>query len=241
MIRKITNEDLDIINSFSDYSVTLNTNPFNRCFCIIEDNKIIGYIEYACIYDKGELNYIFIDPKYRSKGYGIKLLNCNTNKNSVIVTWPYFDLELNHQWITNDIIVKYKTFLKQTYNMELEFPYNKFWWIMFGCKWETFCDICQFIFGFLDYLFPNESWKNINNLIDFRDNQYELSKTDNTINKDHPDMRFYKDKRFFAFLFEQLLPVYVSNKFNIIVSNNYNIKIKYCYEQNMNMNNLMIT
>ena len=42
---------------------------------IIEDNKIIGYIEYACIYDKGELNYIFIDPKYRSKGYGIKLLN----------------------------------------------------------------------------------------------------------------------------------------------------------------------
>ena len=66
-----------------------------------------------------------------------------------------------------------------------------------------------------------------NNLIDFRDNQYELSKTDNTINKDHHDMRFYKDKRFFAFLFEQLLPVYVSNKFNIIVSNNYNIKIKY--------------
>ena len=104
--------------------------------------------------------------------------------------------------------------------MELEFPYNKFWWIMFGCKWETFCDICQFIFGFLDYLFPNESWKNINNLIDFRDNQYELSKTDNTINKDHHDMHFYKDKRFFAFLFEQLLPVYVSNKFNIIVSNN---------------------
>ena len=54
-------------------------------------------------------------------------------------------------------------------------------------------------------------------------------------------MRFYKDKRFFAFLFEQLLAVYVSNKFNIIVSNNYNIKIKYCYEQNMNMNNLIIT
>ena len=79
MIRKITNEDLDIINSFSDYSVTLNTNPFNRCFCIIEDNKIIGYIEYACIYDKGELNYIFIDPKYRSKGYGIKLLNSMFN------------------------------------------------------------------------------------------------------------------------------------------------------------------
>ena len=189
---------------------------------------------------------IFID-QYAKRFYqntyedGIKLLNCNTNKNSVIVTWPYFDLELNHQWITNDIIVKYKTFLKQTYNMELEFPYNKFWWIMFGCKWETFCDICQFIFGFLDYLFQNESWKNINNLIDFRDNQYELSKTDNTINKDHHDMHFYKDKRFFAFLFEQLLPVYVSNKFNIIVSNNYNIKIKYCYEQNMNMNNLIIT
>lgn len=58
---------------------------------------------------------IFID-QYAKRFYqntyedGIKLLNCNTNKNSVIVTWPYFDLELNHQWITNDIIVKYKTF-----------------------------------------------------------------------------------------------------------------------------------
>ena len=38
-----------------------------------------------------------------------------------------------------------------------------------------------------------------NNLIDFRDNQYELSKTDNTINKDHHDMHFYKDKGFLHF------------------------------------------
>ena len=226
------------------YTNDLSNNQININYL----NEYLGELVMLYYVWKNNLksDIIFID-QYAKRFYqnayedGIKLLNCNTNKNSVIVTWPYFDLELNHQWITNDIIVKYKTFLKQTYNMELEFPYNKFWWIMFGCKWETFCDICQFIFGFLDYLFPNESWKNINNLIDFRDNQYELSKTDNTINKDHRDMRFYKDKRFFAFLFEQLLPVYVSNKFNIIVYNHYNMKLNYCYEQNMNMNNLIIT
>lgn len=75
MIREITESDIEIINSLSSYKVTLGINPFNKCMCITLAEEIIGYIEYAHIYDKGELNYIFIIPKYRNKGYASKLLN----------------------------------------------------------------------------------------------------------------------------------------------------------------------
>ena len=32
---------------------------------------------------------------------------------------------------------------------------------VFACKWEIFIQISSFIFGYFDYIFPNDSWKNI--------------------------------------------------------------------------------
>lgn len=37
---------------------------------------------------------------------------------------------------------------------------------MFICKWDIFCDICDFIFGFLEYFIPNGDWKNPDALIE---------------------------------------------------------------------------
>ena len=37
---------------------------------------------------------------------------------------------------------------------------------MFICKWEIFCDICDFIFGFLEYIVPNGDWKNPKSLVE---------------------------------------------------------------------------
>ena len=76
MIKEVTNKEIAIINSFTnEYQVTLNTNPYNRAYYMEINDEIIGYIEYAIIYDKAELNYIFIDNKYRKKGYAQELLN----------------------------------------------------------------------------------------------------------------------------------------------------------------------
>lgn len=37
---------------------------------------------------------------------------------------------------------------------------------MFICKWDIFCDICDFIFGFLEYFIPNGDWKNPDALVE---------------------------------------------------------------------------
>lgn len=76
MIKEITSKDLDFINSLTnEYQVSLGTNPYNKSFCLVVNNEIIGYIEYAVIYDKVELNFIYIVEKYRKKGYAQSLLD----------------------------------------------------------------------------------------------------------------------------------------------------------------------
>ena len=76
MIKEITTKELDFINGLTnEYKVSLGTNPYNKCFYLIINEEIIGYIEYAVIYDKVELNFIYIVEKYRKKGYAQKLLD----------------------------------------------------------------------------------------------------------------------------------------------------------------------
>ena len=76
MIKEITSKDLDFINSLTnEYQVSLGTNPYNKSFCLVVNNEIIGYIEYAVFYDKVELNFIYIVEKYRKKGYAQSLLD----------------------------------------------------------------------------------------------------------------------------------------------------------------------
>ena len=74
MIEIVTNKELNLINSFSEYKVILGTNPYNNCYYMKIDNQIIGFIEYAKIYDKAELNFIFVKEEYRKKGYAKELL-----------------------------------------------------------------------------------------------------------------------------------------------------------------------
>lgn len=76
MIEKVTKKDLNIINSFTnEYQVKLENNPYNRCYLIKKDNEILGYVEYAKIYDKAELNYIYILEKHRRNGYAQDLFD----------------------------------------------------------------------------------------------------------------------------------------------------------------------
>ena len=93
MIKKATNDVLNEINSLiNDYIVDINSNPYINCYYMEVNNEIIGFIDYSHIYDKAELNYIFINEKYRRLGYAQKLFNHMLNDLSNVIN---ITLEVN--------------------------------------------------------------------------------------------------------------------------------------------------
>ena len=64
-----------------------NTNPFSKKIEYIENNISIGYLEYSLIYDRIEIDNIFVEKEHRGKGIGTKLLEyiINYSKNNKII------------------------------------------------------------------------------------------------------------------------------------------------------------
>ena len=93
MIREITINDNSIDqleslvkNSFSyDIKEDLTNNFFSKYFIYEENNNIIGFINYSDLYDRFELNYIYVKEEFRNKKIASKLMtyfiNIGTNKN----------------------------------------------------------------------------------------------------------------------------------------------------------------
>lgn len=52
-----------------------SNNPFVRCINYIKDNKVLGYLEYALIYDRMEINNIMVYEDYRHMGIGTKMMS----------------------------------------------------------------------------------------------------------------------------------------------------------------------
>lgn len=81
--------------------------------------------------------------------------------------------------------------------------------IVFGCNWKKYCEICEFTFGYLDYMFPKGSWKSPKTLLDFRDNRYEIYKK---YYGEIDEWNIYMDNRYFVFiieiLFRDILPLF---------------------------------
>ena len=61
-------------------------------------------------------------------------------------------------------------YFKDKYDINLFDYYNNHkyiyesWHNMYFFKWENFCDVCDYIFGYLDYIFTNGKWKIKSNL-----------------------------------------------------------------------------
>lgn len=70
MIKEI--KDIDYINNLSNYKVTLNN--FNKVIGYYFDNKIVGFLDYSVMYEKIEINYIFVINEYRRKGIASNLI-----------------------------------------------------------------------------------------------------------------------------------------------------------------------
>ena len=49
-------------------------NPFARRLEYIIEDKVIGYLDYSLIYDRMEIDNFLVNPLYRNKGIGNKLM-----------------------------------------------------------------------------------------------------------------------------------------------------------------------
>ena len=50
-------------------------NPYGRRLEFIENNKVIGYLDYSLIYDRMEIDNFFVEEKRRKEGIGKKLMS----------------------------------------------------------------------------------------------------------------------------------------------------------------------
>ncbi len=79
MIQKIT--DANLID-LTDYKVSIN--PFSNIYGYILDNKIVAFIDYNLMYESIELNYIYVDEKYRGNKMATELMNLMINEGKSI-------------------------------------------------------------------------------------------------------------------------------------------------------------
>jgi hypothetical protein len=115
---------------------------------------------------------------------------------------------------------------------------------MYLYKWNIFCDACEFMFGFLDYLLPNEQWKICSNLIYLcKLNNLNVDSDYENNTKVYSEMPYYH--RLYSCINEFILGIYLSLKYGcgsnnedkyILVSedkiNNFNILDKW-YKHNI--------
>ena len=87
MIKKATINDLNIINYFFKAfdNIIINedellNHPFSRYVLCINNEKIVGFLDYALIYDKMELNYIYVIPEERKNGYAKEMMDYLLNE-----------------------------------------------------------------------------------------------------------------------------------------------------------------
>lgn len=71
----------DYKNEYIDSSYVLN-HIYNNTYIVLDNNKIIGFIIFAIIYDRCELIDLYIDSKYRNKGLAKNLLNIMLDNSS---------------------------------------------------------------------------------------------------------------------------------------------------------------
>ena len=68
---KVVN-DITYLNCLSDYKVTLN--PFNKIIGYYINDLLVAFLDYSVMYEKIEINYIFVVNEYRRKNIAYNLI-----------------------------------------------------------------------------------------------------------------------------------------------------------------------
>lgn len=76
MIKEVEKADIKL----NDFLVINNVDkpidsPFSEEVIYIENDLVIGYLSYSIMYEKAEINNIYVLKQYRSQGIGSKLLD----------------------------------------------------------------------------------------------------------------------------------------------------------------------
>lgn len=71
MISKTT--DINYLNTLSDYKITLNA--FSNILIYEKDNKIVAFLDYSKMYEKLEINYIYVIEEYRKQNIAYELID----------------------------------------------------------------------------------------------------------------------------------------------------------------------
>ena len=87
MIEELEKDDLTKINELEnsfyyvlqDVIGDLINNPFSHYLLFIDDNKILGYVNYYLMYDRIEIANFNVLEKYQNQHIGTKLLDCLIN------------------------------------------------------------------------------------------------------------------------------------------------------------------
>ena len=87
MIRSLELTDIPLINSMiNDKNYVVNEYELNKkSYVYVENNHIIAFISYKVLYERAELDYIFVEKEARRKGIASRLLenmisDCKNNK-----------------------------------------------------------------------------------------------------------------------------------------------------------------
>lgn len=70
MIRKAISSDYDTLSKyyreFDENGVNIfDKTPFSNVLVYEKDHKIVGFISYSVLYDRAEIDYIYVDSEYR--------------------------------------------------------------------------------------------------------------------------------------------------------------------------------
>ncbi len=96
MLRTLEIKDFETLNNLiNDPNYIIDEAELKKISKVyLKDDKIIGYISYQIMYERAELNYIFVKEEERKKGIASKMLEymLNNLKEECIET---IDLEVN--------------------------------------------------------------------------------------------------------------------------------------------------
>jgi ribosomal-protein-alanine N-acetyltransferase len=56
----------DLIKQKKELKKEIEENPYKRLFCYKQDNRVVGFIEISDIYDRYEVDYIYVLEDYRN-------------------------------------------------------------------------------------------------------------------------------------------------------------------------------
>lgn len=80
MIRKINDNDYSkLAQYYEEFNVNnvdiFESSPFINIYVYEENGSVVGFINYSIMYDRTELNYIYVEKEYRKKGIASELMD----------------------------------------------------------------------------------------------------------------------------------------------------------------------